>query len=100
MLSLTGQLVNVAHMPEGKREDGTKYGGDYQIQLMCNTALKNGENRVELVNLRVPDDKPFQRFAGKTITLPVSCFAKQSVIVYFIPKELKSEDISEAKKAA
>lgn len=85
MLSITGQVINVLQTPTGTRQDGTKYGGDYQVQLLCELPLQNGETKMDLVTLRLDDPKVFAACKGCKVMMPIGAFARNGEIHYFIP---------------
>lgn len=84
MLTLEGQIVNVFQVPKGvNRETGEAYGGQHRVQLMAENVLKNGQTRVELVDLTVDDPAPFQRLQGRRVRVPVGAFVAGSQIRFF-----------------
>lgn len=85
MLSLTGQLINVFNSPKGEK-DGKEYGGQSKIQILGEVVLQNGEAKNELVTLTTHEPSLFSELTGKTISVPVSCFANGKSVTYFIPK--------------
>lgn len=49
-------MANIYEAPKGvNKETGEAYGGQHRIQVMCENTLKNGEKRIELVDLSVDD---------------------------------------------
>jgi len=86
MLKLDGKLINVFQSPEGKNKDGGSYGGEWRVQLQAESHLKNGQKRVELINLTVPDQKQFIDHTGKDITVDVGVFARSNGLFYFLPE--------------
>lgn len=61
MLTLNGTVANIYEAPKGvNKETGEAYGGQHRIQVMCENTLKNGEKRIELVDLSVDDVTPYR----------------------------------------
>lgn len=93
MLKLTGKILNVFQTPAGQRQDGTKYGGDYNVQIQAESVLRNGENRIELVNLRTSSPEKFTGKSGKDIIVDVGAFARGNALVYFLPERFEVHEV-------
>lgn len=98
MLKLTGTVLNVFQTPVGTRQDGTKYGGEYSVQIQSSNLLKNGESRIELVNLRTTKPKEFSGRSGKEIIIDVGVFAKGGSLVYFLPEHFEIQECKASTK--
>lgn len=72
MFILKGTLVNIFETPKGKTKDGEEYGGDSRLQVMHETTLRNGEKRVDLVELAVADVSPYREHLSKPVSVPVA----------------------------
>lgn len=86
MLTLNGQVVNVFQAPTGKnKETGVEYGGQNRVQIMAENMLKNGDRRVDLVNLTVTNPEAYKSLQGLTVRVPVGAFAKGDNINFYVP---------------
>jgi hypothetical protein len=75
MLTLNGTVANIYEAPKGVNKDtGEVYGGQHRIQVMCENTLKNGERRIELVDLTVDDVVPYRETMGKPVSVPVGVY--------------------------
>lgn len=72
MFVLEGKLINIFETPKGKTKDGESYGGEDRIQVMHETLLKNGEKRVDLVDLTVDDVAPYREKLNAPVRVPVA----------------------------
>ena len=72
MFVLEGTLINVFQTPKGKTKDGEEYGGDSRIQVLHENTLKNGEKRVDLVELTVSDTSPYKEKLNAPVSVPVA----------------------------
>ena len=86
MLTLNGQVMNVLEVPEGKKRDGTEYGGYHQVQLLCEEPLKNGEKRMNLFTLSCDNPEPFKKAQGRPVSVSVGAFARGSQIHFYLQK--------------
>lgn len=71
MFVLQGKLLNIFETPKGKSKDGENYGGDDKIQILHEVSLKNGEKRMDLETLSVPDAALYRDQVGQQIEVPV-----------------------------
>ncbi len=83
MLTLNGVVQNVFQSPTGEDKEGKKFGGEHKVQILANNLLKNGETRVELVNLTVEDPDIFTDSLNKPISVPVGVFARAGQLYFF-----------------
>lgn len=91
MLTLSGTLANIYEAPKGiNKETGEAYGGQHRIQLMCDNTLKNGEKRIELVDLNVDDVNPYRQVIGKPVRLPVGVFVANGKPMFYALKNQPS----------
>ena len=86
MLLMTGQVLNVLQAPEGVNREGVKYGGHYQVQLLCEEALQNGEKRNSLFTLTCEDPEKFKKLTGQNVAVPVGCWARGGVLSFYMEK--------------
>lgn len=84
MLTLTGKLINVYSSPGGKnRETGEAYEGASRIQLMVENRLRNGEIRMNMVDLNLNDVTAYRDKIGKDVQIPVGVFVAGGAVKFF-----------------
>lgn len=89
MLTLNGTVANIYESPKGvNKETGEAFGGQHRIQVMCQNTLKNGEIRVELVDLSVDDISIYQGSVGKAVTVPVGVFVNGGKPAFYALKSM------------
>lgn len=87
MLSLTGTVINVYESPRGvMKETGETYGGQSRIQLMCENVLKNGQKRMDLVDLSVGDVSAYRDALGKPVSVPVGVYVSNGKPAFYAIK--------------
>lgn len=86
MLMLHGQVINVFQAPRGTNKEGEEYGGQERVQIMAQSDLKNGETRMELVNLTVTNPEAYVALQGRLVSVPVGAFASGKNVQFFVPK--------------
>lgn len=75
MLTLNGKIVNVYESPKGlNKQTGETYGGLHRIQLMCENTLKNGELKIELVDLTVDSIQEYSDKRDQIVSVPVGVY--------------------------
>jgi hypothetical protein len=80
-ITLTATVLKTYVSPVGEK-DGVKYGGDHRLQVMAETTLRNGETRVQLIELRVDDPTPYKDLAGSVMSLPVSLYVSKGQVAF------------------
>lgn len=87
MLTLNGVVANVYQSPTGtNRQTGESYGGQHRIQLMCENTLRNGEKRIELVDLSVDDLTPYRNALQTTVRVPVGVYVSAGKPMFYALK--------------
>lgn len=87
MFTLCGQVANVYVQPGGvSKKTGEEYDPRDKVQILGHLPLPEGGKRLELVTLNAEDARPFQAALGKTIRVPVGCYALGRSVGYFIPR--------------
>lgn len=90
MFTLCGQVMNVFVQPGGtSKKTGEAFDPRDKVQILGQLPLSTGGHRLELVTLNVEDARPFQSAEGKTIRVPVGCYALNRTVGYFIPQGAK-----------
>lgn len=89
MLNLTGQVINVFHMPAGTNKKGETYEARDKIQLLGELEMPNGETKKELIDLTVDDVLQYDALIGKTISLPVGAIASGRTVTFYVRKGAK-----------
>lgn len=88
MLTLNGTVANIYEAPKGvNKETGEAYGGQHRIQVMCENTLKNGEKRIELVDLSVDDVTPYREAIGKPVCVPVGVYVASGKPAFYALKK-------------
>lgn len=88
MLTLNGTVANIYEAPKGvNKETGEAYGGQHRIQVMCENTLKNGEKRIELVDLSVDDVTPYREAIGKPVRVPVGVYVASGKPAFYALKK-------------
>ena len=91
MLTLNGTVANIYESPKGvNRETGEAFGGQHRIQVMCENTLRNGEKRIELVDLSIDDIQPYRDSLGQPVSVPVGVFVSGGRPAYFALKQRQS----------
>lgn len=91
MLTLNGTVANIYEAPKGvNKETGEAYGGQHRIQVMCENTLKNGEKRIELVDLTIEDIQPYREAIGKPVRVPVGVYVNAGKPAFYAIKAQKA----------
>lgn len=85
MIRITGQVANV-FVTKRSEIDGERRGGDHKIQILGEFPSEDQTVRLQLVDLKVKDAKPYQALKGKKVSVPVGAFspAKGSVVFFVV----------------
>ena len=90
MLTLHGVCKNVFLSPEGINKEGQKYGGAYKVQVEVENELRNGEVRLDFVDLFTDDHQYFKKALGGQVSVPVGAYVNQGGrITYYLRKGVK-----------
>lgn len=90
MFTLCGQVANVYVQPGGtSKKTGEAFDPRDKVQILGHVPLQDGKTKLDLVTLNVEDARVFQSAMGKTIRVPVGCYASGKAIGYFIPQGAK-----------
>lgn len=86
MFLITGTVENIFRQPGGTGKDGKPYAETLKVQIKGTIVMKNGDSRVDLVTLTVPQNrlKEIQDMQGHTVTLPCGVFASGGKITPFL----------------
>ena len=99
MLTLTGQVINVLRTAEFVNKDtGEVRPPGHQVQILTENALKNGEKRSELVNLKTDTPEEFKALQGQSVAIPVSAFARAGTIFYSLPPDARPQKVNTVQK--
>lgn len=83
MLTLHGELRNVFTTPGGvDKTTGAAYGGQSKVQILAENYLKNGEMRMDIINLTVENPEDYKPLVGKPVDVPVSCFVMNNSLLF------------------
>lgn len=90
MFTLCGQVANVYVQPGGtSKKTGEAFDPRDKVQILGHVPLQDGKTKLDLVTLNVEDARIFQAAQGKTIRVPVGCYAVGKTVGYFIPQGAK-----------
>lgn len=90
MLQVAGKVINVFTVEGGKDKDGKQFAEKHKVQLLGNVAMPNGDTKLDLMDLSVPDLVDWVNVQGKDIAINVGAFAPaKGNIVYFVQKGAK-----------
>jgi hypothetical protein len=90
MLTLHGTVMNVFTTPKGvNRDSGEEYGGSSKVQVMAENILKNGDKRMDMINLTTNEPDVFKPFVGKFADIPVSVFVINGALMFMMPPGAK-----------
>lgn len=90
MFTITGQVINTFEAPGRKANE--KAGIEAQdakpkVQILGEMPVPGEQTRMELITLTCEDQREYEAFRGKTISVPMGAFAPaRGQIIYFIPK--------------
>jgi len=80
MIILRGKLVNLFVTPKGKNKSGDAYGGEDKLQIINQVSLQNGEQRLDLISITVPDANEYKDLKGKDLDLPIDVYSYQNKV--------------------
>lgn len=75
MLTLNGKLLSVLELEERTMKDGQVIPKRTQAQIQTEEVLDDGQVRIGLQTITVPDAKSVGGKVGSNVTLPVRCYA-------------------------
>ena len=86
-LAMTGKLANVL-TTEARvdRKTGQIIQARHQVQLEVSSPLENGDERLDLVTLTVPDRAPYEGRKGHSVSVAVGVFVSGGKLQFFVPK--------------
>jgi hypothetical protein len=82
---LLGEIRKVYPTPEGVTREGTKYGGNWQVQLLCEEILRNGEGKEALITCYIDTPEAFKSWLGKRCLVPSRPYPRNGTLAYEIP---------------
>jgi hypothetical protein len=82
MIILKGKVANTFKTPAGTDATGNPYQAKERVQVISDAKDKNGQTRVEILDVTVPDASLYADKVGKEIELPVSIIARQGKVYY------------------
>jgi hypothetical protein len=85
MLNLHGKIINVYKAPDFKdQKTGEVTPGRYKIQMQAENILKNGEKRVELVQLTTDRPDIYNGLENHLVSVPVGGFVNGRTIGFYL----------------
>lgn len=89
MLTLSGTLDNVYDTPaKTDKKSGEIYAASTRIQILARNTLENGQQRTELVTLKVKDASPYRGKEGKPVKVPVGVFVAGGALQFYALNEV------------
>jgi len=84
MYMISGKVVNVYKQPLGKTKDGREFGGEQRVQIQGDVILKNGEKKVDLVNLKAVKGQDMSPLIGTDVVLDAGYFISNGQAMWFL----------------
>lgn len=75
MLHLTGKLLSILNMDERTLNDGRVIPARVQVQVQTEEVLDDGQIRIGLQTITVPDAKTVKGRIGEAVSVPVRAYA-------------------------
>lgn len=75
MLTLNGKLLAVLHLDERKMKTGEVIPARVQVQIQTEEVLEDGQIRLGLQTITVPDEHTIKAGTGQAVSLPVRAYA-------------------------
>lgn len=75
-----GKMIGIYTSADFKKEDGTVVKGRTKIQVTDEVTMKNGEKKLELLDISIPEDKVrlYKDKIGSTVEVEVGVIGKCS----------------------
>ena len=90
MLLLNGTLINMFDIPaRTDKKTGEMQPAAVRLQIQGTNTLQNGQERVELHDIKVPTRTPYEKLLGQPIRLPVGAFSVGSGVMFYALKNEK-----------
>jgi len=87
MLTLNGLVQNVFAVAESKdRTSGETRPAHDKVQILAENTLENGEKRLDMVTLKVPNGEPYRKAQGRSVAIPVGAFIAEGRVAYYVLK--------------
>lgn len=87
MLQMNGKVLNVFKAPDfTDKETGQTKPGSHKVQLLVQNLQKNGEWKMDMVNLSTDSPDFFQARQGQDVSLPVGAFPNGKDVQFYVIK--------------
>lgn len=87
MLTLNGTVMNVFDTPPSvDKKTGEVRPASSRVQIQAENTLQNGQNRLELVTLRVDTPDAFRALLGRPVRVPVGAFVVGTNVQFYALK--------------
>lgn len=95
MFTLRGEVIGLYKTRPTDQDTGEKLEKD-KVQVMGEIPVPEGDGtRRGLIDLTVPDPRPYQALQDKTIEVPVGFFAPaKGQVIHFVPKGARPRLVS------
>ena len=88
MLTLNGIVQNVFRTDETMdRKTGEIIPAADRVQIMAENITKNGEKRIELVDLTIDEVAPYREAIGKPVRVPVGVYVASGKPAFYALKK-------------
>lgn len=92
MLTLNGQVINVFDSPASTdKKTGEIRAAATRVQIMARNTLQNGQERVDLVTLKVDSPDAYKSLVGASIRVPVGVFVNGGAVQFYALKGQRPE---------
>jgi hypothetical protein len=87
MLTLNGIVLNVFDTAASTdKKTGEVRPASTRVQIQAENFLENGQKRVDLVTLKVPNGEPYRKLTGRAVRVPVGVMSDGRSIIFYSPK--------------
>jgi len=87
MLTLNGTVQNVFRKEQTTdRKTGEIIPPSDHVQIMASNTLQNGQERIELVTLKVEHPDAYRKLLGKPVRVPVGAFVSGQAVQFYALK--------------
>lgn len=87
MLTLNGLVQNVFNQAESTdRKTGEVRPSHDKVQILAVNIMENGDKRMDMVTMKVPNGEPYRKAVGQMISVPVGAFVADGKVAYYVLK--------------
>jgi len=56
------------------------------VEILAENIMENGDKRLDMVTLKVPNGEPYRKAVGHAVSVPVGAFVAEGKIAYYVLK--------------